>query len=286
MEAVMTRSHAQLIKTQRNWTVRAGVAVALALTLVLTAGPLSATAQPGDSLHSAGRSGNRVAGTVSGVDDLPLYQIPAAHGPLLAVLISGDGGWVGADKSLAAALARRNVAVVGLNAPRYLDRKPSPDQAAADLTRILRHFLPAWHRERVIVIGYSRGADIGPFMVSGLPADLRERIALAVLLGPGESASFRVGVLDVLRNHEGNPEYPVQPEIAKLRGIPILCIYGSKDTGAICPRLEQSGLARSVMRTGGHRVSGDEGPALADLILTPNANTQLSGNNQTGGGTK
>lgn len=255
-----------MIETQRSWSLAHRATVALVLALGLTVGG-SVVARQAAAQHAAD--------TMTGLDDLPLYEIPAQQGPLLAVLISGDGGWVGADKSLAAALAQRQVAVVGLNAPRYLSRRPSPDRAAGDLTRILRHFLPAWHRERVVVIGYSRGADIGPFMVSRLPVDLRERVALTVLLGPGESASFRVGVLDVLRKHDGNPdEHPVGPEVAKLRGMPVLCIYGSSDSGAICPALEHSGLARSVVRSGGHRITGNEGPALASLILTERARSK------------
>jgi type IV secretory pathway VirJ component len=256
------------VKTKKEWH---RATVTLVVLVSLAAGgpvvPQQAEAQAGD--------------TISGPNDLPLSEIPAAQGPLLAVLITGDGGWVSADQSLATALAQRNVAVVGLNAPRYLSRRPSPAQAGNDLTRIVRYFLTGWHREQVIVIGYSRGADIGPFMVSRLPADLRERIALTVLLGPGKSASFSFGLLDVLRNHEGNAEYPVTPEVAKLRGIPVLCISGSKDSGSICPALGQSGLARSVVRRGGHRITGDQGPALADLILAGHPTPS-----EHGGGTK
>ena len=92
---------------------------------------------------------------------------------------------------MAAAFVRRNVAVVGLSSPAYLQHERTPDEAARDLTRILRHFLDAWHRERAIIVGYSRGADIGPFMMSRLPADLRERVALTALLGYVINAGIR-----------------------------------------------------------------------------------------------
>lgn len=205
--------------------------------------------------------------TLVSVGDLPLSVAPAPAGSLLAVLLTGDGGWAAGDKSLAAAFVRRNVAVVGLSSPVYLRRERTPDEAARDLTRILRHFLDAWHRERVILVGYSRGADIGPFMMSRLPADLRERVALVALLGPGEWASFRFTLFDLVRDHEVNNGLLVSAEVAKLRGTPVLCVSGSKDRGAICPALDQAGLARGVVRTGGHRVGGNEGPALVDAIL-------------------
>lgn len=202
------------------------------------------------------------------VGDLPLTLVQAPRGPLLAVLLTGDGGWAPADRSLAAAFVRHDVAVVGLSSPRYLlAGERTPAEASADLARILRHFLATWDRERVIVVGYSRGADIGPFMISRLPPDLRDRVALTALLGPGPSASFRYSLFDILRTHTSSGGLQVGPEVAKLRGAPVLCIYGSRDTGAICPSLQTSGLARAMVRNGGHTVGWNEGPALVDEIL-------------------
>lgn len=219
--------------------------------------------------QSAPRSGAQLAGAeapIQGLGDLPLVFTPAPQGPLLAVLLSGDGGWAPGDKSLAKAFASESVAVVGFNSPRYLERARTPNEAANDLARILRYFLHTWDRERVIVVGYSRGADIGPFMIDRLPQDLREHIAMLVLLGPGKQASFKFNLLDLARSHPGD-SLPVEPEVAKLRDIPVLCIYGTSDHGAICQTLSQAGLARSLTRDRGHVVHGDEGPALVQRIL-------------------
>jgi type IV secretory pathway VirJ component len=234
---------------------RATMAVSLAVLLALGSRTISSATESvaPDSLPAVG--------------DLPLTPVPARQGPLLAVLLTGDGGWAPADRSLAAAFARHSVAVVGLSSPSYLKEGTTPAQASADLGRILRHFLAAWDRERVVLVGYSRGADIGPFMVSRLPADLRDRVVLTALLGPGASASFRFGLFDILRSHTSSGGLPLGPEVAKLRGTPVLCIYGTGDKGAICPSLQSAGLARAVVRHGGHAVRGDEGSALVDTIL-------------------
>jgi type IV secretory pathway VirJ component len=202
-----------------------------------------------------------------GVGDLPLSITPASPGPLLAVLMTGDGGWAAGDKSMAKALAQRGIAVVGLNSARYLELARTPDQASNDLARILGHFLEALHRERVVLVGYSRGADLLPFMVSRLPADLRDKIVLTALLGPGQWASFEFSLLDLARSHARPDAFPVQPEVAKLRGTPILCLYGSRDRGAICQSLAEAGLARAIEHPGGHRVAGGDGPAVVETIL-------------------
>ncbi len=201
------------------------------------------------------------------VGDLPLSVVPAPKGSLLAVLLTGDGGWAAGDQSLAQAFAARNVAVVGLSSPRYLSQRRTPDEAAADLARIMRHFLQAWNRDRVLVVGYSRGADIGPFMVSRLPPNLRRRVDLLVLLGPSENASFKFGLLDLIRTSHGHDELPVALEVARLSGLPLLCIYGATDRAAICPALGRAGDARAIVRDGGHVVRGDEGPDLVEKIL-------------------
>jgi type IV secretory pathway VirJ component len=236
--------------------VNATKLVALALTVAF----------PGLALPLAAQTSGAQA-PAEDVGDLPLLVNPAAPGPLLAVVLSGDGGWAAGDKSLAKAFASQGVAVVGLNSPRYLEHERTPDEAADDLARILRHFLSAWNRDQVIVVGYSRGADIGPFMVARLPAALRKRVKLLVLLGPGQQASFKFSLLDLVRSDPGNDSLPVEPEVAKLRDIPVLCIYGTTDHGAICQSLSQAGLARSLTRNRGHVVHGDEGPTLVQEIL-------------------
>ena len=219
------------------------------------------------SLAGATLTAARPLAAQGDVGNLPLSLTPAAPGPLLAVLLTGDGGWAPGDKSMAQALAQRGVAVVGLNSARYVDRARTPDEASRDLASIVRHFLEAWHRQRVVLIGYSRGADLVPFMESRLPADLRNRVVLTALLGPGEWASFQFSPLDIARSHARPDTFPVQPEVAKLRGTPVLCLYGSRDRGAICPSLADAGLARAVAHDGGHRVSGGDGPALVQTIL-------------------
>ena len=252
----------------RGWRATNALLLALGLVVGGQVVPVRAAAQVGGTAVPVHRGTTlSTTDTLVPVGDLPLSVVPAPAGPLLAVLLTGDGGWAAGDKSMAAAFVRRNVAVVGLSSPAYLQHERTPDEAARDLTRILHHFLDAWHRERAIIVGYSRGADIGPFMMSRLPADLRARVALAALLGPGEWASFSFKLIDLGRDHEVDKRFPVSDEVAKLRGTSVLCIYSSKDRGAICPALEQAGLARAVVRVGGHRVGGNEGPALVDTIL-------------------
>jgi type IV secretory pathway VirJ component len=206
--------------------------------------------------------------TDASVADLPLIEVAAAAPgrDAFAVLMTGDGGWAAGDRGLSSALAARGVPVVGLSAPRYLSRARTPDESARDLARIISHYRAAWRRDSVVVIGYSRGADLVPFMVSRLPDSLHRRVSLVVLLGPSPTAEFQFHLVDLVTDVPRPGDLPVAPELERLRGTPVLCVYGQRDSYAICPRLAPT-LARPVLRNGGHLVEGREGPALADTIL-------------------
>ena len=55
------------------------------------------------------------------------------------------------------------------------------------------------------------------------------------------------------------------PEVEKLRGLRLLCVYGADETDSSCPRLPPS-LARIERLSGGHHFGGDYA-ALARLVL-------------------
>jgi len=201
------------------------------------------------------------------VSDLPLVEVPARGGPTdtLAVIVSGDGGWAGIDRELGGAMAERGIAVAGLDSLRYFWKKKTPEIAGHDLERILRHFMAGWGKSRVLLVGYSRGADVLPFMANRLPADLRARVVLVALLGPSPSVEFEFHVGDWLGGGGTRNELPVRPEVEKLAGTPILCVYGEAEDDSLCPDLPAT-LVTAVQMKGAHHFGGGYA-AIADTIL-------------------
>jgi type IV secretory pathway VirJ component len=63
--------------------------------------------------------------------------------------------------------------VVGLDSLRYFWKERTPRAPPGDVDLILRHYLAAWDKQIVVLIGYSQGADILPFVVNRLPAHMR-----------------------------------------------------------------------------------------------------------------
>jgi type IV secretory pathway VirJ component len=199
------------------------------------------------------------------IRDLPISEVIAkAPSDRIAVLLTGDGGWSGPlDRGLAAQLAERGVSTAGFDCLRYFWHRRSPEQAAEDLARVMRHYLSAWHAQHVVLIGYSFGADALPFIVRRLPPELREHVATLNLLGPSSSASFEIHLTGWIPGVKSTGE-PVAPELLSL-DVPTLCLYGEGDREALCPELPADRV--TIDRIGsGHHFSADY-TALADRIL-------------------
>jgi type IV secretory pathway VirJ component len=202
------------------------------------------------------------------LSDLPVVSLPAPaptdSGDYFAIVLSGDGGWASIDKRVGEELVAAGIPTVGFNSLQYFWRKRTPDEISAGLGRLIRHYQAAFGRERVVLVGYSRGADVLPLMVSRLPAALADRIRLVAFLGLEHKTNLEFRLGDWL-GPQHDASYPLLPEIRKLAGHPMLCVYGAREHDTLCPDLP-SGLADVVRLEGGHHFDGDYRD-LARLIM-------------------
>ena len=197
------------------------------------------------------------AASAGSVADLPLAEVPARRpGNTLALFMTGDGGWAPLDRDVARVLADSGVAVVGLDMRRYLEHPGTPERLATDVTRIVGRYGQRWQRDRLAVIGYSRGADLAPFALTRLADSLRQRIDLVALLGLAPSANFEFHLEDLVRDVQRPSDLAIAPELERLRGLPLLCVYGAEETRSGC-RDADSTLVQRVERPGGHHFDGD-----------------------------
>jgi type IV secretory pathway VirJ component len=204
--------------------------------------------------------------TAPEVRDLSLTEVPVAlsgRTNTMAIILTGDGGWAGLDKSLAAGLAARGVPSVGWSSLRYYWTPRTPEGAATDLARIIRHYVSEWSAKRVILIGYSFGADVLPFLVNRIPAALLSHVPLVALLGLSETADFEFHISDWI-GHASASQYRTVPEAERLT-VPVLCVQGSGEDDSACRTLK--GAHVTSLEVGhGHHFSGDYA-RLVDAIL-------------------
>ncbi len=159
-----------------------------------------------------------------------LYMSPGGPANTLVAIVSGAGGWIAFDKRLAESLVAAGLDTIGIDSLRYFFRKErSAPGLAHDLSQTLRRLLKRRTDQKIVLIGYSQGADVLPFAVNRFEQDLRQKIKLIVLIGVARKADFRLRLIDLITGHYGPDSLEVKPAIEKLRDIPLLLIYGDHD---------------------------------------------------------
>ncbi len=197
-------------------------------------------------------------------EQLPLVEVPAAQrgSDTLVVFVSGDGGWATIDKSISKQLAAEGMPVVGLNSLQYFWTKRTPDVASKDLQSIIDTYLERWQKSRVILVGYSRGADVLPAMTSRLTPETRSKVRLLALLSPSPNAEFEFHVVDWM--HDSNRGLPVRPELERI-GQKTVCVWGEDDRSSLCNGLVMPHV-KVVTLKGAHHFDGGY-DKLAQIIL-------------------
>jgi type IV secretory pathway VirJ component len=231
--------------------------------------PSAWTAQIGAAVDAlmASHPAAPLATVPSSLSDLPLVTVPPQSGGTVsdtfAIILSGDGGWAGLDKDVAAALAATGIPVIGLDSLRYFWSARTPEGLAHDIDRITQYYLKKLGKERVLLIGYSQGADVLPFAVNHLSDATRAHVALTAVMGMSEHALFEFHMTSWVSDDNSGPA--TLPEVDKIRGIPVLCIYGEDETDTLCPKLDPH-KTTIVKLKGGHHFDGDYAN-LARIIL-------------------
>jgi type IV secretory pathway VirJ component len=204
---------------------------------------------------------------MNGPKDLPLVVLEPRNPEkdLLAVIVTGDGGWASIDRQIGETLAERGIPVVGLSSLQYFWKQRTQKEMSADMGRILQYYLSLHEGSRAVLIGYSLGADVLPFMASQLPDALKDKVAEIALLGPSMSTEFEFHLADWIGG-SGHAGHPTKPEVEKLKGMKILCFHGEDEEDSLCPHLSP-GIAVDVQLPGGHHFDGDFGP-ISDRIVS------------------
>lgn len=207
-----------------------------------------------------------VAGAADDEDDAPpVVELPAKPAlDTLAIVYSGDGGWRDLDKTIAEYLQTHGVPVVGVDSLRYFWTRKDPKEAAADLADLIETYSGEWKARRVMLIGYSFGADVLPAMINLLPSADRGRVAQVSLLGLGAATDFEISVGGWV-GAEDDTGVQTIPELRRFDMKRVQCFYGEDDGDTECPKLESLG-AEVIRTTGSHHFDGDY-EALAERIL-------------------
>ena len=219
-----------------------------------------------DTIAAASRANPEPVAMAPEVRDLSLTEVPVSQSmrtDTIAIILTGDGGWAGLDRSLASGLAARGISSIGWSSLRYYWTPRTPEAAAADLSRIIRHYMSEWSATRVMLIGYSFGADVLPFLVNRLPASVVTHVRSVALLGLSETADFEFHITDWIGQRSGS-QYRTVPEAERLT-IPVLCVRGTDEDDSACRALKGPHITSLEIGRGHH--FGGNYAQLADAIV-------------------
>lgn len=206
------------------------------------------------------------------VDDLKLDPLPVAHvkptdaNKPMIVFMSGDGGWAELDQRVSGMMEKQGMPVVGWSTLTYFWEKKNPEQTTKDLERILDYYSKTWHRDRIMLIGYSFGAEVIPFVLNRLSPEYRSKIVGAAMFVPSTSSNFVIHVSDWLPGSGDDGEYLTLPEMQQIKDVPFLCLYSDKDPTDLCPMLDTQANVKVVQLSGGHNFDKHYS-LVADTIL-------------------
>lgn len=179
--------------------------------------------------------------------------------------LSGDGGMNAFSNGLCTELNRHGYTVSALDSKSYFWKKKEPAQASKEIAKKIETEISSGKYSHFVVIGYSFGADVAPFIVNLFPPDIRNKLSGVVLISPSESTDFEIHLLDLLgkKQKEG---MNVPEAINRLQVSKTTVILGKTETGFNLKSLTLPNL-KTFTLPGGHHYN-DDTKALARAILS------------------
>ncbi|MES2823653.1 MAG: AcvB/VirJ family lysyl-phosphatidylglycerol hydrolase [Pseudomonadota bacterium] len=187
------------------------------------------------------------------LSNLPIIEIPTEVNPpkMLAVLITGDGGWAEIDKQIAKILSEKGIPTLALDSLSYFWRARTPEETAQHIDDVISHYREQWKTQQVILIGYSFGADVLPFIANKLSEHNKTGIALVAMLAMSKTAAFEFRLSSWI-NADTNPNrLPILPELKTMQWANSICIYGVDDKETGCTQAADVGV-KTISMAGDH----------------------------------
>lgn len=185
--------------------------------------------------------------------DLPLTLVPAPNESELPMVlfISGDGGWISFDQYLAESIAEKGMPVMGLDARKYFWKEKTPESATAEISAAIAQQMKVWKKKTFVLIGFSFGASIVPFVANRLPPALRKNLRGVIAMSPNERTDFEVRIADMLNFGRRRGEYNVLAEMVKIKPLGLVCFFGHDEDIQVEAKIEKARI--SIIRLpGGH----------------------------------
>lgn len=194
-------------------------------------------------------------GPTVNAQSLPTKEWAATNANPLVFYISGDGGFNKFSMSLCGSLNKKGFDVVALNSKSYFWNKKTPEQTSSDISNYLSKKLAGRKNQEIIMVGYSFGADVLPFILNRLSKNIADRVAVSFLIASSGSTDFEIHWSDMFGGNIKR-SMDVVNEINQLGNSKVVLIGASDDGNLNVKKITLKKYTREVL-PGGHHFDGD-----------------------------
>jgi type IV secretory pathway VirJ component len=192
----------------------------------------------------------------------------------LVFFISGDGGWTNFDHAISEKLVEKGFSVIGLDAQKYFWEEKNPHEVASQIAPVVLHYMKLWDKKSFILIGYSFGACVSPFIVQNFSPQVKELVKGIYCFSPSLTGDFEIHITELL-NFKTKDKYNVVNELMQVKAMNPVCVFGTNEDVEILNAFGKSGV-RIAKLPGNHHYNNDFN-AIVNLILNDIRGEQNNG---------
>ncbi len=179
--------------------------------------------------------------------------------------ISGDAGFNTFSKELGKDLHTFGYDVFALDTKKYFWNQKTPEQASLDIENCINKQLQGRKNQKVIIVGYSFGADVTPFIYNRFNKDLKSKIQKVFVIGPSKSNDFKIH-LEEYFGEEVKGSLPVIPEINKMQNVSLMLVLSDFEFANFPYKDIRLGANYQMEHLAGDHHYGGNTQMLADFI--------------------
>ncbi len=191
------------------------------------------------------------------------WNSDASH--VLVIYLSGDGGINKFSSELCTNFNEKGYPVYALDSRSYFWNRKSPRQAADDIATLIDGKLSVGGIQHFVIVGYSFGADVLPFIINNLPSSARSRLLSVTLLSPSPTTDFQIHILDMLGAGKKR-RMDVLAAINQMQSPKTLTIFGSGEKDFPIKKLTLKNNKVELL-PGGHHFEGNT-TEVANMIIS------------------
>ena len=121
-----------------------------------------------------------------------------------------------------------------------------------------------WNKSSFVLIGYSFGACVAPFIAEYFPVELKEQLNAVYCLSPDETGDFEIHITDML-DYKTSEKYNVLEEMKKIKLLNPVCIFGEEEDSDLRNHFTAAGVKVETL-PGSHHYDNDFA-AVAGIVI-------------------